>query len=288
MDKLITLEEAAKSSGLSVTDILRKACTGDIRICTDFGTSSYTTFEIEFSGTVTNLANWLKSNSFDNTGCKHLTSYSSFHEVVRSIDSLWYDGPQYNSEVVNGPYLEERMKPNGERVVYLEAKLSGVWCLSESYIRKYATLGYYPPANFTNLKPFGEVNNLNFLRLHSNYFDSECKINELFITHSDFNSLLEDVLDEDKPFNKRTHSYRSQKIAQIERHAANRERVLMAAISLHKRFPDECSKNPSRWGTLLWDRRFEYWSESEGAPLSKDEIIRLLRKAVKPPEDTKN
>ncbi|HHK8039553.1 TPA: hypothetical protein ACQVHY_004777, partial [Serratia marcescens] len=83
--------------------------------------------------------------------------------------------------------------------------------------------------------------------------------------------------------NKKKYSYRSQKSAQIERHAANRERVLLAAISLYKRFPDECSKNSSRWGSLLWDKRFEYWGEVGGAPLSKDEIIRLLRKAVKPP-----
>lgn len=281
MKELITIYEAAESSGLSINDIFNSAITGEVNILTRLESNQYSIFDVEFSGNIEELDAWLDSSYIDNVHC--LTKSSGFTELKKSPSDWWDDEPIITSENCDKRSLKERVKPNGQNVIYVNASISGVWRLTESYIKKCGTLGYNPRANFTHLQPYGELNNLNFLRLYSNDFEGCCKIDELYLTENDFNIIIEGALDGKRLINKKKYSYRSQKSAQIERHAANRERVLLAAISLYKRFPDECSKNPSRWGSLLWDKRFEYWGEVGGAPLSKDEIIRLLRKAVKPP-----
>lgn len=158
-----------------------------------------------------------------------------------------------------------------------EYVLYGYWVLSNSYISTCLRNKQQPFLKTSSLSPYCENGTL---PIRCNSFDI-IQITPVLLIENDKRETIVDLYF-DGAFQKtrRKYSYFSQSVAQKERHAAKRESVLMAAIALHRKEPNICSKNAKQWGELLWKKRSEFWADGN-APLSEDEIIKLLRRALK-------
>lgn len=157
-------------------------------------------------------------------------------------------------------------------------ELNGYWIINAHYIANCLRKKILPLLKVNELFPYSDSSELLPIRCRSLTTISYAP--PLYIDKKGVDKLFEIYLDGDLVPKKRQYSYSSQSLAQKERHAAKRESVLMAAISLYKQSPDICSKNATKWGELLWERRSRFWEDGQ-APLSEDEIIKLLRKALK-------
>ncbi|EOD4109144.1 hypothetical protein ACJQ6O_003396 [Yersinia enterocolitica] len=294
MDKFITIVEASKSSGISENDIIRIALNGEISLCANFDlVSSDADFIMELTGSKIEVLGWLNTMSTELNGEKHLNSNSRF--ILRNVNSYNFFDLNFNGDdtdddltLPNGYEFGHVVKPNQDIVLTASVRLTGVWRLNNSFLKKCIILGRCPNVSDVNLKPFGNYDTSHYLRISNVNYRSGVDIDILYLSHDDFNKIYNNQLDQQTTKSIRIKNYTSQSAAQIERHSAKRLSILMAAISLYKRFPNECSKNPSRWGNLLWEKRYEYWSEDDKTPLSKDEIVKLLRKAVKAPFEPPN
>jgi len=158
-----------------------------------------------------------------------------------------------------------------------EYALYGYWVLSNNYINNCLRNRQQPFIKVSSLSPYCENNTLPIICKSFNVVQTPPV---LLIEKEKREKIVELYFDGGFQKVKRKYSYFSQSSAQKERHAAKRESVLMAAIALHKKSPEICSKNAKQWGELLWSRKGEFW-EDGNAPLSEDEIIKLLRRALK-------
>ena len=158
-----------------------------------------------------------------------------------------------------------------------EYALYGYWVLSNNYINNCLRNRQQPFIKVSSLSPYCENDTLPIICKSFNVVQTPPV---LLIEKEKREKIVELYFDGGFQKVKRKYSYFSQSSAQKERHAAKRESVLMAAIALHKKSPEICSKNAKQWGELLWSRKGEFW-EDGNAPLSEDEIIKLLRRALK-------
>ena len=157
-----------------------------------------------------------------------------------------------------------------------EYSLYGYWVLSNSYINNCLSKRQQPLVKVSSLSPYCENH---ILPIGCKSFSIIQTPPVLLIEKENKEKIVELYFDGRFQKVKRKYSYFSQSCAQKERHAAKRESVLMAAIALHKKSPEICSKNAKQWGELLWDRKGEFWEDGK-APLSEEEIIKLLRRAL--------
>lgn len=158
-----------------------------------------------------------------------------------------------------------------------EYALYGHWVLSNNYINHCLRNRLQPFVKVSSLTPYCENE---ILPIGCNSGDIIDIPPVLSIEKEKKEKIVEFYLDGGFQKVKRKYSYFSQSNAQKERHAAKRESVLMAAIALYKKTPEVCSKNAKQWGELLWSRKEEFWEDGK-APLSEEEIIKLLRRALK-------
>ncbi|POD96809.1 hypothetical protein BV924_02600 [Pectobacterium odoriferum] len=275
MNKLLSLSEILENKEISSGDVFNLALDEEISILVDMEYINTSVFvDVNFSCNKSDLEEWLKVSYIKKGGVKYLTNLSSFNEEISDDLSCWFDGAK---DII----VHEKVILNEKNISFFNAELHGYWKVNKFFIKKALILNSIPSFEASHLSPVGDLNNLNFL-LVSSKNNQVYRVDDLYISHDDFNKLYNFNLDKGYVSNKRLYSYQPQQQAQSVRHAINREKVLMAAISINKRYPNECSKNPTRWGELLWEKRTEYWPD-EKPPLTKDEIIKLLRKAVKSP-----
>ncbi|GKV94232.1 hypothetical protein PEC301645_16790 [Pectobacterium carotovorum subsp. carotovorum] len=275
MTKLLSISEIIEDKEISSDDIFNFALDEEISILVDMEYINSSVFvDVNFSCNKSDLEEWLKVPYIKRGENKYLTKLSSFNEEISDDLSFWLDGKK---DVI----VHEKIILNERSVSFFNAELHGYWKLNKFFIKKALRLNTIPSFEASHLLPAGDLNNLNFLLISSKN-NQAYRVDDLYVSHEDFNKIYNFNLDKGYVSNKRLYSYQSQQQAQSVRHAINREKVLMAAISINKRYPNECSKNPTRWGELLWEKRTEYWPD-EKPPLTKDEIIKLLRKAVKSP-----
>ncbi|WP_224652847.1 hypothetical protein [Pectobacterium versatile] len=270
MSKLLSLSELLKDGEIKANDILSLAIDEEISILINMDDIKIPAVRLIFSSSINELNNWIENPYIKNQNYKGLTKFSLFKES--NFDDLWGEFCEVDSNI--------DMQTNNGKESYFNAYLHGVWRLNKHYIKNSLILGRLSTFDVGCLLPFGDLNNSDFLRISPEGDYKKHATHDVYITYSDYNKVYNYLLDKGYVSKKRLYSYASQQNAQLERHALNREKVLMAAISLNVRYPNECSKNPTRWGSLLWERREDYWP-NEKPPLTKDEIIRLLRKAVK-------
>ncbi|MEI7408011.1 hypothetical protein [Pectobacterium aroidearum] len=275
MTKLISLSEIFKDKEISSDDVFNLALDERISILVDMEYINASVFvDVNFSCNKSDLEEWLKIPYIKREGVKYLTNLSSFNEEVSEDISFW---PDDKENII----VHDKVILNGKNVSFFNAELHGYWKVNEFFIKRALRLNSIPSFEASHLSPVGDLNNLHFSLISSRNYQAY-RVDDLYISHDDFNKLYNINLDKGYVSNKKLYSYQSQQQALLARHAINREKVLMAAISINKRYPNECSKNPTRWGELLWEKRTEYWPD-EKPPLTKDEIIKLLRKAVKSP-----
>ncbi len=229
MDNFITIVEASKSSGISENDIIRIALNGEISLCANFDfVSSDANFIMELSGSKSEVLEWLNTIPTELNGEKHLNSNSKF--ILRNVNSYNFFDLNFPDDIdddltlPNGYKFGHVVKPNQDIVLTASVRLTGVWRLNNSFLKKCIILGRCPNVNDINLKPFGNYDVSHYLRISNVNHRSGVDIDILYLSHDDFNKIYNDQLDQQTTKNIRIKNYTSQSVAQIERHSAKRLR----------------------------------------------------------------
>jgi hypothetical protein len=277
--KLIPIDEAAKELHLDVASLIRYLIVDGLEVLVNLDEIDLNeVVSIIFEQNDNDFQDWASRESINKNNQSMLTKFSRF-KLERDffnrsrIDISCDDSIPFNNDI-DSFYVDEKRTS-------VRAILKGVWGVNQRYLKRRLSEGVFPLLNLSKIHPYGELYNNNFLSVDAPN-RAIGSSHSLYISNESFDRAYNYALDGGKINKKRNYSYLSQGEAQKERHAAKRESVLMAAISIYKRFPNECSKNSARWGALLWDHAHEYWKDSN-PPLSQDEIVRLLRRASKAP-----
>ena len=294
MEKFISIEDAAKSLYLDTASLIRKSVEDNLPLVVNMDENpSKLPVNFHFSQSKESLHQWLEGSPLNQHSHSMLSDFSGFEQPTRKTslldDDIAFDDDNIdgwnNTDVIKAQleldYIKSINYLNGKKASSILGYMKGSWILNQRYLKSCISQRIFPMLNLNHLMPYGTLYNVNFLSINSldNTFNSDYS---LYISTNDFNYLYDSILDGKVIKKSRNYSYESQGNAQKERHAAKRESVLMAAISIYKRFPNDCSKSSSRWAAMLWKHSNEYWKDSP-PPLSQDEIVKLLRKASKAP-----
>lgn len=277
---LILIDEAAKELHLDIASLINYLIVDGLEVLVNLD-------EIDLDEEVTiifgqkenEFRDWVSRGTKNKRNEYLLTDHSMFKLENDIFQENCYEDYDLNDcmnflDDIN-PFSLDKNKTSVRAIV------KGVWAINERYLQRCLSERLFPILNLNQIHPYGKLYNDGFLSVYASSRTIGSS-HSLYISRASFNRAYSYALDGGRIRKKRSYSYLSQGEAQKERHAAKRESVLMAAISIYKRFPDECSKNSARWTCLLWEHANEYWKDSK-PPLSKDEILKLIRRASKAP-----
>jgi len=252
MDNFFPLNDVAKRINVSPADILRDCIKFEIPIVINLDENdSIVTELLVLNEQVNSIKLYNKNDSV-------LSDYIKFNNWCGATPELYWNEMGVNAKTVY--------------------ELNGFWNINGHYIANCLRKNILPLLKVNELFPYSDSNEVLPIRCRS--LKTVSYAPPLYIDKKGVDKFFEIYLDGNLTSKKRQYSYSSQSLAQKERHASKRESVLMAAISLYKHSPDICSKNATKWGELLWERRHQFWKDGD-EPLSQEEIIKLLRKALK-------